>query len=124
MARIIAMLLCAIFLAMPTPDDDNDFAPCLKSNINFTQKVCYLATPDQPLTVRAVLKKLQARCQGEKLVDGEQREIIFYRVRPAGRRGGLCADYTAADFKYENIVKIAADKVSITLNPCADMLLK
>ena len=128
MNQMVILLLCSILMIgmnfSENSKEENELNDCLEGKAALTQKICYKESPDKPLTLKAVLKGLNARCRDKKLYNGDNKEIVFLRVRPVGKREGLCADAKVEDFKYDNIVREMDGKIFITLNMCANILLK
>src|SRR5438552_451994 len=103
MLKIIAIGFCIMlassYISGINQDDDELYA-CINKTIKLDQIVAYDKETGKKLTLKDVLARHKAHCQGDKLCDGNGKNIVIYRVRPVGKRGGLCAGMQAEDFEY------------------------
>ena len=122
----IESLVVTLLICLPSGDGANKgFVACLPADIELEEVVSApqlksrVATADKPITVKAVLSRLKARCKRGKLITGNGREIRFYRL--IGCWGNPPDDYQEQLARQHDELERLKKKYTVVEIPCGQM---
>ena len=123
---LIQSLMAIVLICSASGDGTNkEFVSCLPADTNLEDVVSApplksaTQTPSKPVTVRAALSKLKARCKKGKLVAGNGREIRIYRL--VGCWGNPPDDYQEQFKQQEQELQRLRKKYVVVEIPCPQM---
>jgi len=77
---LISIWLMGLAFAQPAVSDPKKYDDCLPQEVRLDQVVSYGRKPEENITVAKKLIELKARCNKQRLVDSNHREIRFFRA--------------------------------------------